>query len=165
MLFDHGDDLKDPVLRVPLIVRVPGGRTGLRVSCQVSNMDVTPTVLRLVGVDDPFDRMGTDLTVMVRGEQCSDAPVIATTVSGRYQDPPPIDHALRTRTHKRIEKADGSVECFDLVTDPGELAPMESCPPELETALAAELKGHRPPVAPQADTGTTQALKALGYVE
>lgn len=60
---DHGDfggdyglvekwpsDLSDVLLRVPLIAKVPGGVTNQSVEALVQHMDVTPTVLDLMGV-------------------------------------------------------------------------------------------------------------------
>jgi arylsulfatase A-like enzyme len=45
--FDHGADLFDPCLRVPLIVAAPGGRAG-RTSALASTLDLFPTVLDAV---------------------------------------------------------------------------------------------------------------------
>ncbi len=72
--FDHGDlehghSLYDELLRVPLIVRAPG-LTPRRVDAPVSLLDVTPTVLELLGASGaapgPFD--GMSLAAIARGE-------------------------------------------------------------------------------------------------
>ncbi|RMD84088.1 MAG: hypothetical protein D6815_04915 [Candidatus Dadabacteria bacterium] len=49
---DHGYGLYEELLRVPLIVRLPGGRRGgERVAWPVQLVDVAPTVLELAGLD------------------------------------------------------------------------------------------------------------------
>lgn len=173
-LFDHGDDLFDPSLKVPLAIRAPGLPAGLRVPCQVSNEDVTPTALALLGVDDGIRRSGRDRGPELRGEPCREAPVFASTVGARFVDAPPVDHALRAGTHKLIRKAprDGGAEAeyalYDLVADPGELAPLPAgaAPSaDLRTVLDAALRGGAEAARPEADPATQEALRALGYIE
>jgi arylsulfatase A-like enzyme len=58
--FDHGEDLFDPCLRIPLIVHVPyvaGGRT----SSLASTLDFLPTILDAVKVSYPPDLAGRSL--------------------------------------------------------------------------------------------------------
>ncbi len=50
---DHGMTLFDEVLRVPLIVSVPGMKQSIRIAQQVRNMDILPTLLELVGIRYP----------------------------------------------------------------------------------------------------------------
>jgi arylsulfatase A-like enzyme len=166
-LFDHGDDLYDPSLAVPWIVRAPGVTvSGTRVACQVGNIDVAPTVLSLLGIADETDRMGVDRSPELRGEDCRSSAVVATTVAGRYVETPPIDHALRTDGYKRIRHEEGEPECYDLDADPGELSDLgTACPEALETQLEAVLEFGADPQAASQDSESRQALEALGYIE
>lgn len=174
-LFDHGDDLFDPSLRVPLAVRWPGRvPAGTRLGCQVSNEDVTPTVLGLLGIDDGQARVGVDRSAALAGGPCVEAPVIATTVGARFTDNPPIDHALRGSGHKLISQAPrpgetaGAEALYDLSADPGELSPLpEGSGPRdpMRTVLRAALQGGGPVQQAESDMETREALKALGYVE
>ena len=50
---DHGPTLYEEVVRVPLIVVIPGLRKSLRVSRQVRAIDVMPTILWLAGIEAP----------------------------------------------------------------------------------------------------------------
>lgn len=59
--FDHGEDLFDPSLRVPLIVWAPGTRPGLRSDGFASTLDVLPTLLDAVKVSYPPDLAGQSL--------------------------------------------------------------------------------------------------------
>jgi arylsulfatase A-like enzyme len=58
--FDHGEDVFDPCLRIPLIVRVPGAK-GTRTSALASTLDVVPTILDAVKVSYPPDLTGMSL--------------------------------------------------------------------------------------------------------
>ncbi len=173
LLFDHGDDLFDPSLRVPLAFRGPGVQAGLKIPCQSSNEDVTPTLLGLLGLEDDRERQGRDRSAELRGEPCAEAPVYATTVGARFVDAPPVDHALRVGTHKLIwlaprdAGAEADYDLYDLVADPGELAPVQDDPPltPMRVALDAALRGGREASRPEDDAATQEALRALGYVE
>lgn len=172
-LFDHGDDLFDPSLRVPLVFRGPGIKPGLVVPCQVSNEDITPTILGLLGLQDDRTRQGRDRSRELAGQPCREAPVLATTVGARFVDAPPIDHALRAGTHKLLRlapRAAGEAAdyvLYDLVADPGELAPVSSDPPlsDLRTVLDAALGEGTAASSPERDAVTEEALRALGYIE
>ncbi|MCB9777512.1 MAG: sulfatase [Alphaproteobacteria bacterium] len=170
-LFDHGDSLHDPSLLIPWVVRWPGvARAGHRVRCQVSNADVTPTLLSLLRLSaDPgqtgLERAGFDRGLAVRGQACTERPVVSSTVSVRFVDTPPVDHSLRRPDRKLIRTGTDAVDhCYDLATDPGELAG-GACDSAVTAELDALLAGGTAAVAPQNDSTTNAALEALGYIE
>jgi len=66
--FDHGEDVFEPSLAVPLIVAGPGVPAGRRVSGFASTLDVVPTLLDAVKVSYPPELGGTSLLPLVRGE-------------------------------------------------------------------------------------------------
>jgi arylsulfatase A-like enzyme len=70
--FDHGDDLFNPSLRVPLILSFPGFLpAGERVSGAVSTLDVFPTILDLAQVSFPAGLQGKSVLPLVRGTRSS----------------------------------------------------------------------------------------------
>jgi len=69
--FDHGEDVFDPSLRVPLIVRAPGAPAGRRSDTLASTLDVVPTLLDAVKVSYPPDLSGRSLLPAVTGEDRS----------------------------------------------------------------------------------------------
>ena len=170
-LFDHGDDLFDPSLRVPLILWQPGRLpAGHRVPCQVSTVDVAPTLLEAAGLDArSAERDGVSLLPLARGEQtCLEGEVYATTVAGRLMERPPLDHAVRGRGRKLIAHEDGSSELYDLLGDPAETSDIAPALPAEARALRAVLDAHVTGSAIQApalDPATQDALRALGYLE
>jgi arylsulfatase A-like enzyme len=51
--FSHGYSLHDEVLHVPLFVKLPGQKEGRVVETAVSTMDITPTILDVLGLAGP----------------------------------------------------------------------------------------------------------------
>ena len=169
-LFEHGDNLYDPSLRIPLIVRLPGVvQAGRRVPCQVTSVSVAQTILDLAGAPDEHQRDGASLADVLKGAECEDIDVLASTVAGRFMENPPVDHALRGHGRKLIRRTEGGNQLFDLTTDPGELYNQyETAPAEaaaLNLVLDGKLAGRGTVLGPQTDAQTTEALRALGYVD
>lgn len=66
--FDHGQDLFEPSLRIPLVVIAPGAPQGRRNDAFASTLDVMPTILDAVKVSYPPDLAGESLYPAVRGD-------------------------------------------------------------------------------------------------
>ncbi len=110
----HATTLYEELLRVPLIVRVPGAKPRI-VDEPVSTVDIGPTVLDLYGIDTPAHFMGQSLVPFLRGDTVQlTRPIVA---EGR------LKQALVTRDgFKAIRDIRrGTLELYDLTTDPGEL--------------------------------------------
>jgi arylsulfatase A-like enzyme len=171
-LYDHGDNLHDPSLRVPLILRLPGDQpAGLRIPCQVSTVSVASTLLEAAGLPEGMhDRDGDSLLPLVdQPERCEAQDAFASTVAGRHMDDPPIDHALRARGRKLIAHEDGGAELYDLNEDPGETRDIAGSRPDeanaLRSVLAEHLEGRAEIKAASQDQATQDALRALGYID
>ncbi len=166
-LFDHGDNLYDPSLRVPLFVRYPGHATaGVRVPCQVGGVDLVPTVLDLLGVSDGIKRDGRSLVPMLKDGACDSAPVYSSTVSGRMVADPPVAHSRRLPGEKIIFHSERDPEYFDLTTDPGELSSQSNgASRDALDALVHALQSGGTLVGASQDSQTLQMLKALGYLQ
>ena len=65
--FDHGANLHEPSMIVPMIVVAPGGRGGVRVTGLVSTLDVYPTILDATKVPYPSGMMGESLLEAAHG--------------------------------------------------------------------------------------------------
>lgn len=68
--FDHGENLFDPSLRVPLFVWAPGSRPG-RSAALASTLDVLPTLLDAVKVSYPPDLAGLSLYAELSGRRAA----------------------------------------------------------------------------------------------
>jgi len=67
--FDHGENVFDPSLRIPLVVSTPGGPRGARSAALASTLDVLPTVLDAVKVSYPPDIAGHSLMSALGGSE------------------------------------------------------------------------------------------------
>jgi arylsulfatase A-like enzyme len=65
--FDHGEDLFDPSLRIPLIVSYSGALPG-RNKAPASTLDIVPTILDALKVSYPPELSGRSLLGAVRGQ-------------------------------------------------------------------------------------------------
>jgi arylsulfatase A-like enzyme len=185
----HGRNLYEPTVRIPLGFVWPGHLRPRVEDAPASILDVTPTILRLLGVGHEEQMAGFDWTPVFAGApapqrtiwmQAHEGAAIAkrsdrTARRRGLLEVGEVDHGV-----KRIWRlADGRLQRFDLASDPGELhnlAPKNGKGPrstEEETA-DAELRGylaevqHRldalGPPTNHLDPESIAKLKALGYL-
>lgn len=67
--FDHGENLFDPSLRIPLVVVVPGAPKGRSSPVLASTLDLVPTILDAVKVSFPPELAGHSLLPSVLGRE------------------------------------------------------------------------------------------------
>lgn len=138
----------EPGLRVPLLARGPGIRSGLRPDAFVANIDLAPTFLDLAGVAIPDSMQGRSLKPLLSGDTPADW---RQSVYYRYYHAPGhhntrAHYGVRTATHKLIHfwKKD-AWELFDLTSDPTEqhnlLFPSPEEAPAAVQQRFAELRG------------------------
>jgi arylsulfatase A-like enzyme len=70
--FDHGENLFDPSMRIPLLVAGPGVKAGHRTDVLATTLDLVPTVLDAVKVSYPPDLAGASLLGAARAERRPD---------------------------------------------------------------------------------------------
>ncbi|HSL17811.1 MAG TPA: sulfatase-like hydrolase/transferase [Methylomirabilota bacterium] len=185
--FDHGyvthhfkSGLAEELIRIPLLIRPPGGLPGgRRVEQLVRMVDIAPTVLDFVGHRAAAAQMeGATLRPLMDGR--SEEPRTAFFSTIPYQ-------IVRTERWKyRLERpSDPSGETtqrlFDIVADPMETDDLAARHPEIVAELRTRYEefarsladrtaspgdGEPGPTAPhQIDEETRRQLEALGYVE
>lgn len=146
---DHGFSLYDELIHVPLVIKLPGQKSGKVIRDQVSSIDVMPTILDLLDVKMPEKAgrqlRGSSLVPALKGE------AVAKEVFSESD--------YRQYTYKRsIITKDGwkfiytledkSRELYNLLKDPGETRNLVEQEPrrayELEQKLFAHFKsiGH-----------------------
>lgn len=176
---DHGEELGErgryghhtrfyeSLLRVPLVIKLPGQNAGRTTDALVCHLDVAPTVLEACGIGADADLAGRSLLGQVCGHVAlEERPVIAEALlAGREWT-----LAVRTRRHKLIE---ATRELFDLEADPEERVNLYGREPELVAQLEAILAAHRrqarpPGVVIESDLVNQrlrERLRGLGYLE
>jgi arylsulfatase A-like enzyme len=190
---DHGEEfgergrightltLHEELVRVPLILRLPGGdHAGRVVETPVSVVDVAPTVLDLAGFAAPGSAFrGRSLLPSLTSE-AADQARRAILVEVDYEPPPGNkktfvvhERALVVGRHKLIrDDLSGRVELYDLVSDPDERDDLAAAQPKVVQALQEELERQLALLDASSDGGERldlspeqlEHLRALGYV-
>jgi arylsulfatase A-like enzyme len=123
----HGRTLFDELVRVPLVVKLPGGRgAGARVAQQVQGIDVVPTVLEAMGLEVPRELRGRSLQRTLAGGE-PPRPALAEISHRGF-----VAHGVRSEDEKYIRRfsPDDDELLFDLRRDPGEQASLAAERPE-----------------------------------
>ena len=171
--WDHGDVLHSTTVyqesvHVPLIIWFPGGRgAGTRVFRTVPLLDVTPTILEVLGLRRPKSVQGRSLLPLLDG---TDRPRPA--VSEIHQLKAWIDFP-----HKLIvDRGPGALHLYRLDRDPSESNDLAKSDPEGARALyrrlaetlgpdmATAVRGV-PKIRAEKDRELLEQLRALGYVD
>jgi arylsulfatase len=175
--FDHGEDLFEPSMAVPLIVAVPGAPAGVRSRTLASTMDLVPTLLDLVKVSYPPDLAGVSLVAETKGP----AGAGARRLFGQNERNLTATWDERYRLVATPAEAAARLALYDRVPDPGETRDASRTSPEAFRAARRELelfqergdrewartrpllegKAGEPPVSDDA----RERLCALGYIK
>lgn len=130
--FDHGYTLYDELVRVPLIIRIPGVRGGRIISQQVSTLDVVPAILEILGLNpgEPF-----------KSQMQGQSLVSLLTDTKRPGHDVFIETDYRNYTHKRaIRTDDGWKFILTLESGQEELYSLKPDPQEQNNLIGTERK-------------------------
>jgi arylsulfatase A-like enzyme len=174
--FDHGEDVFEPSLAIPLIVVAPGLKPGSRVDAFASTVDIVPTLLDAVKVSYPPELAGTSLLPLARGEGAGPARLFAQNDRNLS--------ATWDRRYKIVATPVGDgrrLALYDRAQDPGETRDRSRALPDELRVQTRDLEQHleradrewaatrrltegaagEPPMSAEA----CEKLKALGYVQ
>lgn len=141
--FDHGFSLYNELIRVPLVIRLPGNVQGRTVEDTVSSLDVMPTILDLLDLRVPPEvggrLRGASLVPAMRGEPVG-RDVFSETDYRQYT----YKRAIITKEGQKfiytLETRDR--ELYDLRKDPGETTDLVAQEPQLAYELEQRLFGY-----------------------
>jgi arylsulfatase A-like enzyme len=132
-LLDHGGNVHDDVVNVPLLFHGPGVPAGHRVAQPTGHVDVMPTLLDLVGARMPELMQGRSMVALLQGKQeaLEERPVYSETwvpwarVAGKKRvqriQTPTIGVRLGDRKLVRHPKWNAhGYKLYDLASDPRE---------------------------------------------
>lgn len=165
----HGRTYYEEVIRIPLILRGPGIPAGKTIDTPVNLVDISPTVLTLLGQPVPKQVQGMDLaqlwlqpeaqhrtTVLAEGDWMNELPAMYKMVR---------DHRFKLIYDWRKH----TTQLYDLQADPLELQEISEKNPEVVKVLLGEMKNMmRSPNAPETRVELSEEeirrLRSLGYV-
>src|SRR5262249_9363834 len=119
-MFFHGQTLYDELLRVPLIIYMPG-QSPRQVESPAMLIDLAPTLLELVGVQRPKSFVGRSLVPALAGGALPPRPVHAELMPApdwNHEARMRVDADGKTKIYYRI--SDNLFELYDLAADPDE---------------------------------------------
>lgn len=186
--FSHGKTVYQEEVHVPLIMRLPtatgdvpaGGR---RVSAVVSGVDIAPTILDALGLEQVPGMQGRSLSAALDGSELEARAAFSEATKPRFPiDPKVADwpnnanfQSVRLGNLKLLVKSmNGFRALYDLNRDPGELenlfaassAQQSDHVHELESILEAWRDGAEFPAIREVEAeGLSIGLEALGYVD
>ena len=172
-LGDHGEDehgmfLYRETTRIPLIVKLPGSRSGKRrVATPVQQIDLVPTILDLIGAAVPRDLHGRVLRPVLEGTgPIPRTGIYSESLSPRYHFGWSELYALTDDRYRYIRAPRD--ELYEMASDPGERKSVTAERPQIRDAMRAALQqliANAKVDAPSAVSETDrQRLAALGYV-
>jgi arylsulfatase A-like enzyme len=171
----HARNVLAPVLRVPLLIRLPFPAKPVRVAARVRNLDIAPTLLDLAGIPAPPDFEGRSLVPWIAGTgQAVDLPAYASLTALLYRDAV-LQESVSDGpwTFARNAGEPASELLFDSGVDPDANVNLVDIETERADALRAALDSHlsREPSPGAArtdvriDPSLAQKLRALGYMQ
>jgi hypothetical protein len=133
----------EPSVRVPLVLRGPSVKHGLRIDQPVANVDLAPTILEVAQARPGRLLDGRSLVPLLRDPGVGwGRDLLLERGPGTAQPSPTrLYTALRTPRFKYVEHASGERELYDLDADPDELRSLHADPAyaRVEAWLAARL--------------------------
>jgi arylsulfatase A-like enzyme len=185
---DHGEEflerkhwghfetnLHDEILRVPLLMRLPGQSQGRVVQSQVRTLDIMPTVLELCRCPAPEGMEGESVAPLWAGNGEAYVYKGQLSISEMWRDERHIV-ALRTDQFKYLwdSHAPERPRLFNLAQDPQEQQDRSGDEPALAARFQEQVDNHRQRAAatapataalePEMDQDLLNRLRDLGYV-
>jgi len=168
----HGTWLYEELLRVPLLVKYPGGRFRGEVrDAPVQTVDLFAEILARAGLESPegiqgqaFDRMTHPIVA-----ESKRVPYLAAQWPGRYGADALCLYSRKAPGFKLIVYADGRTELYDLRADPGETRPVVD--PAVLATVEEEVREYKEAIGPlknlrpeSADAERLKKMRSLGYI-
>lgn len=172
-LIEHGAGAVESQLRIPLLIRYPGGPRGQVKLVRASTIDILPTVLAVAGIEIPA---GVDGRSLLEADSLSSRPVFAESyptgitmaLDRRFRIP---ERAVYERRWKLIDSRFGRRELYDVFADPAETVDLYAAQPAVAAHLTkilgewSALFATRREPSPVLDPRTIDRLRALGYLK
>lgn len=143
--FSHGNNghrgefLYEPVISIPLVIKIPGNKKGQKIDFPVEQIDIAPTILEFAGISVPEWMDGRSLVPLLKGESMEYRPIYASYLQKNYSFEQPITKgviAVRDVDYKLIYYLEQEESLlFDLKNDPYETQNITGSEPEIKERL------------------------------
>ncbi|HUS65877.1 MAG TPA: sulfatase-like hydrolase/transferase [Kofleriaceae bacterium] len=138
-MFFHGQTLYDELLRVPVLVRLPGVKPSV-VDDPIGLIDVGPTVLDALGLAVPDGMLGRSVVARALGQPLPPRPLYAQLLPAPSWNHKWMAMVSADGKHKLIYRvSDRAFELYDLQADPAEKQNLYDSQQELASQLREEL--------------------------
>jgi len=136
-LRQHAHELYEELVRVPLIIHVPGAEPR-RVATPHTHLDLAPTIMELMGQEPLPGFEGQSLVPEIDGKTIPAKPVVLELAADNIQ---PARRAVVSGNWKLIRFGDrtGPEKLFNLTDDPGEKKDLSKSDPDKLTEMRALL--------------------------
>lgn len=138
-----GPLLHDAVIRIPLVIKLPGQKVGRVIEQPVSQADLAPTLLDMVGAAALQRAEGRSLRPLLEGSALAPAPVFSMSMErqSRFRPIQAGHYAAIDGPHKLIwHLGEDRVELYDLTADARERDDLAERRPEVVGRLKALLR-------------------------
>ncbi|MCG6962125.1 MAG: sulfatase [Acidobacteria bacterium] len=168
----HGVDLFNETVRVPLIIRLPGGGPAVERAEPVSLLDLPPTLVEAAGGKIPSNWQGRSLwQSMVTGKPVPPRPLLADL--DRFEDKPRQLALITSRFKFIFNDGTKSEKLFDLSSDFHEKRNLSGMDPQEARKMYTELadlvrslpKPKQPPRAAAISAQREKQMRSLGYLK
>jgi len=174
-VYGHATNVQSPVLRVPLVIKLPFDVPARRVKAQVRNVDIAPTLLDLAGLPIPEGFQGASLVPLMSGQEPeADRPSYASLRAHILLESK-LQVALNdgSWTLVRDLEGEGEEKLFDLAVDLAEDANLIDLEPEQAALMREVLDAHEQQGAREGihrervriDPRIAERLRAVGYLQ
>jgi arylsulfatase A-like enzyme len=117
-VYFHGKEIWDEIVRVPLLIRVPGG-VARRIGRRVSQVDLEPTILELAGLPSDADARGQSLVPEIFGSDLPERAILIDQPRNPYYEPKRGYIEGGMKLHHLFDS--NTYRLYDLDHDPQEL--------------------------------------------
>jgi arylsulfatase A-like enzyme len=170
MVWHESIHLYEELIRVPLVMKIPGNMQGRRVETPVMQIDIAPTLISMAGLNPPADMQGRSFSGLFEEMPLNPRPIFSETIDYGYIQ------TIRDGSMKLIQDWENhSTELYNLETDPRELVNLAPQQPDVVAALLDLLDMHNETNrlwAEQLDSKLVSAdeellkkLRSLGYID
>lgn len=166
----HGRTYFQEVIAIPLVFQGPGVDPGVRIADPAHLIDVTPTILDLLGMPQRRDDDGISLVDYWRNPDAAPRGRFLFAEADHNNAEQDMGRMVRIEKHKlKLDRFTDETQLFDLSADPEERNDLSQSDPErlealrkrIESFMAAERTGEQvaPPTAEELEN-----LEKLGYI-